>query len=105
MSTHQREHARMQIDYHVVDVFTQKPLEGNPLAVFPDASTLPEDALQRIARELNLSETAFVLPPTRTDCAIRVRIFTPAYEMTFAGHPTIGTAYVARQAGLISPDL
>ncbi len=95
----------MQIDYHVVDVFTQTPLEGNPLAVFPDASTLPEDALQRIARELNLSETAFVLPPTRTDCAIRVRIFTPAYEMMFAGHPTIGTAYVARQAGLISPEL
>jgi trans-2,3-dihydro-3-hydroxyanthranilate isomerase len=94
----------MDIEYRVVDVFTQTPLEGNPLAVFPDASKLPEELLQKIARELNLSETAFVLAPTRQDCAARVRIFTPAYEMRFAGHPTIGTAYVLLETGLVPRD-
>jgi trans-2,3-dihydro-3-hydroxyanthranilate isomerase len=78
--------------YRVVDVFTEHPLEGNALAVFPDASALDATRMQRIARELNLAETAFVLPPTRNDCVARVRIFTPAKEMVFAGHPTIGTA-------------
>ncbi|HTX24852.1 MAG TPA: PhzF family phenazine biosynthesis protein [Steroidobacteraceae bacterium] len=80
--------------YRVVDVFTERALEGNPLAVFPDASNLDAATMQRIARELNLSETTFVLPATRADCAARVRIFTPSREMPFAGHPTIGTGYV-----------
>ena len=80
--------------YTVVDVFTTEPLVGNPLAVFPDAQEIDERTMQKIARELNLAETAFVLPATRKDCAARVRIFTPAKEMTFAGHPTIGTAFV-----------
>lgn len=80
--------------YRLVDVFTETVLEGNPLAVFPDARGLGDDLMQKIARELNLSETTFVLPPTRADCAARVRIFTPSREMIFAGHPTIGTSYV-----------
>jgi len=95
----------LQIEYHVVDVFTQTVLEGNALAVFPDASSLPEETLQKIAREFNLSETAFVLPATRRDCAARVRIFTPAHEMKFAGHPTVGTAFVMRQTGIVPMDL
>jgi trans-2,3-dihydro-3-hydroxyanthranilate isomerase len=86
--------------YRVVDVFTEHPLEGNALAVFPDASALDATTMQRIARELNLAETAFVLPPTRNDCVARVRIFTPAKEMLFAGHPTIGTAFVLLDEGL-----
>jgi trans-2,3-dihydro-3-hydroxyanthranilate isomerase len=63
--------------YLVVDVFTQRPLEGNPLAVFPKASNMDDALMQRIARELNLAETAFVVPATRPDCAVGVRIFTP----------------------------
>jgi trans-2,3-dihydro-3-hydroxyanthranilate isomerase len=88
--------------YRVVDVFTETPLEGNPLAVFPDAAAIPEGCMQRIARELNLSETAFVLPAPRSNCAARVRIFTPVRELPFAGHPTIGTAFVLLQEGLIA---
>jgi trans-2,3-dihydro-3-hydroxyanthranilate isomerase len=80
--------------YRIVDVFTEHPLEGNPLAVFPDASGLYDDTMQKIAKELNLSETTFVLPPTRPGCIAQVRIFTPMREMVFAGHPTIGTSYV-----------
>jgi trans-2,3-dihydro-3-hydroxyanthranilate isomerase len=87
--------------YRVVDVFTEHPLEGNALAVFPEAAALDATTMQRIARELNLAETAFVLPPTRSDCAARVRIFTPAKEMLFAGHPTIGTAFVLLEEGLV----
>jgi len=85
--------------YKVVDVFTETPLQGNPLAVFPDAGGLDDETMQGIARELNLSETTFVLPSTRADCAARVRIFTPAREMAFAGHPTIGTSFVLLAEG------
>lgn len=88
-------------EYHVVDVFTQAALEGNPLAVFPDAGGLDGSTMQRIARELSLSETTFVLPPTHPDAAAKVRIFTPSYEMPFAGHPTIGTAHVLRNLGIV----
>lgn len=84
----------MDLRYRVVDVFTEAPLEGNPLAVFPDARDLDERLMQRIARELNLSETSFVFPSSRHDCVANVRIFTPTMEMQFAGHPTIGTAFV-----------
>jgi trans-2,3-dihydro-3-hydroxyanthranilate isomerase len=89
--------------YRVVDVFTERPLEGNPLAVFPDARDLDESMMQRVAKELNLSETAFVLPPTRSDCVAKVRIFTPVREMLFAGHPTIGTSYVLLDEGRVVP--
>src|SRR5271156_2355692 len=83
--------------YLVVDVFTTETLEGNALAVFPQAHDLGQTAMQKIARELNLAETAFVLPATRQDCAARVRIFTPLKELAFAGHPTVGTAFVLLQ--------
>jgi len=87
--------------YRVVDVFTTEPLEGNPLAVFPDAAGISGETMQRIAAELNLAETAFVLPPTRGECAARVRIFTPKREMPFAGHPTIGTSFVLFDEGAV----
>ncbi|MER6168162.1 PhzF family phenazine biosynthesis protein [Streptomyces violaceorubidus] len=80
-------------EYVVADVFTDVPLEGNPTAVFPDASGLCAGRMQQIARELHLSETVFVLPPEQ-DGDIRVRIFTPVNELPFAGHPTLGTAVV-----------
>jgi trans-2,3-dihydro-3-hydroxyanthranilate isomerase len=87
--------------YRVVDVFTEVALEGNALAVFPDASGLDGGMMQKIARELNLSETTFVLPPSLADCAANVRIFTPTKEMIFAGHPTIGTAFVLAAEGRV----
>ncbi|MDQ6930886.1 MAG: PhzF family phenazine biosynthesis protein [Candidatus Eremiobacteraeota bacterium] len=92
---------RLECEYHLVDVFTQTPFEGNGLAVFPDARSLDAGTMQKIAREMNLSETTFVFPPTGNNAVARVRIFTPAYEMEFAGHPTIGTAYVLRMLGKI----
>ena len=98
--TAQRKARRRSLRYRVVDVFTENPLEGNPLAVFPDASELDDATMQKIARELNLSETTFLLPPARSDCAANVRIFTPAMEMPFAGHPTVGTAFVLLDEGL-----
>ena len=79
--------------YLVVDVFTATPLEGNALGVFPDADDFPAREMQRMARELNLSETVFVLAPEQGGDA-RVRIFTPAVELAFAGHPLLGTAVV-----------
>jgi trans-2,3-dihydro-3-hydroxyanthranilate isomerase len=79
--------------YVIADVFTDKPLEGNPVAVFTRAIGLDAEDMQRIAREMNLSETAFVLPPA-ADGDFHVRIFTPVNELPFAGHPTLGTAIV-----------
>ena len=87
--------------YRVVDVFTKQPLEGNALAVFPDSSGLDDATMQKIAREMNLSETTFVSPATRADCAANVRIFTPTRELIFAGHPTVGTSFVLLDEGLI----
>jgi trans-2,3-dihydro-3-hydroxyanthranilate isomerase len=79
--------------YVVADVFTDTPLAGNPVAVFTDARALEGDEMQRLARELNLSESVFVLPAEAGGHA-RIRIFTPGIEMKFAGHPTLGTAFV-----------
>ena len=79
--------------YVVCDVFTDVPLAGNQLAVFTDAREIPEDRLQALAREMNFSETTFVYPP-EADGHVRMRIFTPAREVPFAGHPTLGTAFV-----------
>jgi trans-2,3-dihydro-3-hydroxyanthranilate isomerase len=84
-----------------VDVFTDTPLTGNPLAVFPRATGLWDIEMQAIAREMNLSETAFLLPPTNPSASYRLRIFTPAREIPFAGHPSIGSAYVAALEGLV----
>jgi len=82
-----------------VDVFTDRVFGGNPLAVVLDAAGIEDAEMQAIAREFNLSETTFVLPPTDPACTVRVRIFTPGKEMPFAGHPTIGTAItLAREA-------
>ena len=90
--------------YVVVDVFTTEPLAGNALAVFPAASGLEAATMQKIAREMNLAETSFILPATRQDCAAHVRIFTPAKEMAFAGHPTVGTAFVMLQEKIVPQD-
>ena len=84
--------------YVVADVFTSTPLEGNPVAVLTDARGLPPARMQQITREFNLSETVFVLPAEEGSDA-RVRIFTPAAELPFAGHPVLGTAYVLGAAG------
>lgn len=87
-----------RLEYVVADVFTTTPLEGNPVAVFLDAEGIPAARMQRIAREMNLSETTFVLP-ARGDGDARVRIFTPVNELPFAGHPTLGTAIVLGESG------
>lgn len=78
--------------YVVVDVFTDVPLQGNQVAVFTDAREIPDERLQQLARETNLSETTFVYPP-EADGHVRMRIFTPSTELPFAGHPTLGTAF------------
>jgi trans-2,3-dihydro-3-hydroxyanthranilate isomerase len=80
--------------YVVVDVFTDVPLAGNQLAVFTDARDLDPLTMQALARETNFSETVFVLPPSSADADVRTRIFTPSLELPFAGHPTLGTAFV-----------
>jgi trans-2,3-dihydro-3-hydroxyanthranilate isomerase len=80
--------------YLVADVFTRTPLEGNQLGVFLDGRDLTTEHMQRTARELNLSETVFFLPPETTTKAARIRIFTPASELPFAGHPILGSAFV-----------
>jgi trans-2,3-dihydro-3-hydroxyanthranilate isomerase len=79
--------------YVVADVFTDTPLAGNQLAVFTDARGLPEDRLQPLARELNLSETVYVYPAEDGGHA-KIRIFTPTKELAFAGHPTLGSAFI-----------
>jgi trans-2,3-dihydro-3-hydroxyanthranilate isomerase len=79
--------------YVIADVFTDTPLAGNALAVFTDAREIPEELLQPLAREMNLSETVFVYKP-ESDGHARIRIFTPAAEIPFAGHPILGTAFV-----------
>lgn len=80
--------------YVVVDVFTDTPLTGNQLAVFTDARDLTGEDMQALARETNFSETVFVLPPSSPDADVRIRIFTPAVELPFAGHPVLGAAFV-----------
>jgi trans-2,3-dihydro-3-hydroxyanthranilate isomerase len=87
------------MDYVVYDVFTDTRFGGNQLAVFPDATCLPEDQLQAIAREFNFSEVTFVYPAADPANTARVRIFTPTVEVPFAGHPTIGTAIALHDLG------
>ena len=82
-----------------VDVFTATPYRGNPLAVVLDGSGLDDEAMQRFARWTNLSETAFLLPPTQPDADYRARIFTPGSELPFAGHPTLGSCHAWLEAG------
>jgi len=89
----------MPLEFVLVDAFTREPFAGNPCAVFPDAGGLDARTMQRIASEMNLSETAFVVPSARAD--IGVRYFTPIEEMPLAGHPTIATAHVLYGRGRI----
>jgi trans-2,3-dihydro-3-hydroxyanthranilate isomerase len=91
----------MNARYLTADVFTDRQFGGNQLAVFPDASTIPPDLMQHIAREFNYSETTFVLPPSDARHTAKVRIFTPGGELPFAGHPTVGTAHVLATIGVI----
>jgi trans-2,3-dihydro-3-hydroxyanthranilate isomerase len=102
---------RRKLPFVQLDVFTSVPLEGNQLAVFPDASGLTDADMQAIAREMNLSETTFIIPrdaATERAKGVRVRIFTVTEELPFAGHPTLGTAVVLRGdtgAGKVILDL
>jgi len=90
----------MELRYRILNVFTANAarLSGNPLCVFEDGQSLDPETMQKLARQMNLSESTFILPSKRA--AALVRIFTPAYEMPFAGHPTLGTAHVCRALGL-----
>ncbi len=92
----------MKLNYVTVDVFTDRPFGGNPLAVVPDARGLTTEQMQAIAAEFNLSETTFVLPPEDPDDTARVRIFTPRAELPFAGHPNVGTAFVLAAGQVVS---
>ena len=87
------------------DVFTTEPLAGNQLAVFVDARGLAVDRMQALAREMNFSESTFILPSETAGTDVRMRIFTPATEMPMAGHPTIGSTFALAHTGLIRPGL
>jgi trans-2,3-dihydro-3-hydroxyanthranilate isomerase len=91
------------LNYLHYDVFTSEPLLGNQLAVFPDARGLSTAQMQAIAREINFSETTFILPAERADTDIRMRIFTPGVEMPMAGHPTVGSTFALAHVGAIAP--
>jgi trans-2,3-dihydro-3-hydroxyanthranilate isomerase len=91
----------MSYQYHTVDVFTDKAFGGNQLAVLPDARGLSSEDMQAITREFNYSESTFVLPPDNPANTRRVRIFVPGKEIPFAGHPTVGTAFVLAACGEI----
>src|ERR1043166_3102280 len=90
-----------RLHYHRVDVFTDRAFGGNPLAVFTNGRGLETETMQAIAKEFNLSETTFVLPPDDPRHDWRVRIFTPGSELPMAGHPTVGTSYVLAREHLI----
>jgi trans-2,3-dihydro-3-hydroxyanthranilate isomerase len=92
------------IRFLTADVFTDRMFGGNPLAVFPESAGLDDAVMQAIARELNLSETVFVLPPADPRRTRKLRIFTPGSELPFAGHPTIGTAFVLASIGEVPVD-
>ncbi len=92
----------MEYNFYHVDVFTTRRFGGNSLAVFPEAAGLGEELMQSLANEMNLSETTFVFPSNDPTDAASIRIFTPSRELPFAGHPTIGTAFVLACLGRIS---
>lgn len=94
----------MPYKFYTVDVFTKYPFGGNPLAVFPNSTGLTTEQMQQIANELNLSETVFVFPPDNSGHTRQLRIFTPKTELPFAGHPTIGAAYLLALIGEIAID-
>src|SRR3712207_1131410 len=90
-----------RLHYHRVDVFTDRAFGGNPLAVFTNGRGLDTETMQAIAKEFNLSETTFVLPPDDPAHDWRVRIFTPQNELPMAGHPTVGTSFVLAREHLV----
>ncbi|HKY97104.1 MAG TPA: PhzF family phenazine biosynthesis protein [Gemmatimonadaceae bacterium] len=94
----------MSYRFHITDVFTDKPFGGNQLAVLPDARGLTSEQMQTIAREFNFSESTFVFPADDSSHSRKVRIFTPGAELPFAGHPTVGTAFVLAATGEIDLD-
>jgi trans-2,3-dihydro-3-hydroxyanthranilate isomerase len=91
------------VAYEIVDVFTDRPFAGNPLAVVYGATDLAGDQMHTLAREFNLAETVFVLPPTAPEATYRARIFTPETELPFAGHPSVGAAVTSMRRGLFPP--
>lgn len=91
----------MDFNFYTADVFTNSQFGGNPLAVFPEAAGLTDKQMQLIAREFNLSETIFMFPPDEAAHTYKVRIFTPHQELPFAGHPTVGGAFVLASRGFI----
>ena len=91
----------MNCSFYQVDVFTKIPFGGNPLAVVFDSEGLTDQNMLNIAKEMNLSETTFVLPPGNLPVDFLVRIFTPKKELPFAGHPTLGTAHILRETGKV----
>jgi trans-2,3-dihydro-3-hydroxyanthranilate isomerase len=91
------------VAYEIVDVFTDRPFAGNPLAVVYGAADLAHDQMQTLAREFNLSETVFVLDPTGPSATYRARIFTGSSELPFAGHPSVGAAVTSMRRGLFGP--
>jgi len=95
----------MNVAFKQVDVFTNTRFKGNPVAVVLQGASLTTEQMQQIANWTNLSETTFVLPPRTPDADYRVRIFTPKAELSFAGHPTIGTAHALLEAGHITPKV
>ena len=90
--------------FYTLDVFTDEALSGNPLAVVLDSDGLDQDAMQTIATEFNLSETVFVFPPDKEENRARIKIYTPVHELPFAGHPTVGTAYLLSHLDGLSDD-
>ena len=91
----------METPFYQVDVFSNELFGGNPLAVFLRGKDFKETQLQQVAREMNLSETTFIFPPSNPQADFDIRIFTPEKEIPFAGHPTLGTAYVLSHTGLV----
>src|SRR5436190_3273730 len=86
------------------DVFTDRPFEGNQLAVFPEPAGLSSEQMQTITREMNFSECTFIFPPETPETNVRMRIFTPGEELPMAGHPTIGSTFALARSGAIGPD-
>ena len=93
----------MPVPYLHYDVFTREPLTGNQLAVFLEGKRFAPERMQSLAREMNFSESTFILPAERSDTDIRMRIFTPAVELPLAGHPTVGSTFALAHAGVIAP--
>jgi trans-2,3-dihydro-3-hydroxyanthranilate isomerase len=99
--------SRRRLQYRIVDVFTDRIFGGNPLAVFLDGRSLTDAEMQSVAREMNLSESTFVLPARDSNNHFKIRIFTPRGELPMAGHPTIGTAFVLAREGMfkLTPEI